>query len=99
MAKKRANGEGNIRKRTDGTQGVGQRHSQHRCGSTFDGRGMVTFCAAGNNKKISKRRNRATRRRAMLPPGGSAGSWYASRMGQNVGQSVFNASRNGGRTS
>ena len=24
MAKKRANGEGNIRKRTDGTQGVGQ---------------------------------------------------------------------------
>ena len=25
MAKKRANGEGNIRKRTDGTQGVGQR--------------------------------------------------------------------------
>lgn len=24
MAKKRVNGEGNIRKRTDGTQGVGQ---------------------------------------------------------------------------
>ena len=38
------------------------------------------FCAAGNNKKVSKRRNRATGRRAMLPPGGSAGSWYVSRV-------------------
>ena len=39
------------------------------------------FCAAGNNKKVSKRRNRATGRRATLPPGGSAGSWYVFRMG------------------
>ena len=29
MAKKRANGEGNIRKRTDGTQGVGQAVDPH----------------------------------------------------------------------
>ena len=47
------------------------------------------FCAAGNNKKVSKRRNRATGRRATLPPGGSAGFGYVSRMGgQNVGQAV-----------
>ena len=45
------------------------------------------FCAAGNNKKVSKRRNRATGRRVTLPPGGSAGFGYVSRMGgQNVGQ-------------
>lgn len=31
MAKKRANGEGNIRKRTDGTQGVGQAVDPHFC--------------------------------------------------------------------
>ena len=79
--------------------GVGQHRRQRRCGSTFSGRGMVTFCAAGNNKRVSKRRHRATGRSAMLPPGGSAGFRYASRMGQNVGQSVFSASRNGGRTS
>ena len=45
------------------------------------------FCAAGNNEKVSKRRNRATGRRATLPPGGSAGFGYVSRVGgQNVGQ-------------
>ena len=38
------------------------------------------FCAAGNNKKVSKRRNRATGRRATLPPGGSAGFGYVSRV-------------------
>ena len=79
-----------------------------RCGSApqaapvwvnFAGRGMVTFCAAGNNKKIPKRRNRATRRSAMLPPGGSVASQCVSRMGQNVGQSFFNSSRKAGNTS
>ena len=39
------------------------------------------FYAAGNNKKVSKRRHRATGRRATLPPGGSAGFGYVSRMG------------------
>ena len=39
------------------------------------------FCAAGNNKKVSKRRNRATGRRATLPPSGSAGFGYVFRMG------------------
>ena len=38
------------------------------------------FCAAGNNKKVSKRRNRAIGRSAMLPPGGSAGFGYVSRV-------------------
>ena len=38
------------------------------------------FCAAGNNKKVSKRRNRATGRRATLPPGGSAGFGYVFRV-------------------
>ena len=39
MAKKRANGEGNIRKRTDGTQGVGQAVDPH-----FDPHLKVHFC-------------------------------------------------------
>ena len=38
------------------------------------------FCAAGNNERVSKRRNRATGRRATLPPGGSAGFGYVSRV-------------------
>ena len=38
------------------------------------------FCAAGNNKKVSKRRNRAIGRSAMLQPGGSAGFGYVSRV-------------------
>ena len=58
--------------------GVGQSHRHRRCGSTFSGRGMVTFCAAGNNERVSKRRHRATGRSAMLPPGGSAGFWLFS---------------------
>ena len=52
-------------------QGVGQSHRHRRCGSTFSGSGMVTFCAAGNNERVSKRRNRATGRRKVLPPDGS----------------------------
>ena len=60
--------------------GVGQSHRHRQCGSTFSGSGMVTFCAAGNNERVSKRRHRATGRSAMLPPGGSAGSWYVSRV-------------------
>ena len=39
------------------------------------------FCAAGNNKRVSKRRHRATGRSAMLPPGGSAGFRYGSKCG------------------
>ena len=39
MAKKRANGEGNVRKRTDGTQGVGQAVDPH-----FDPHLKVHFC-------------------------------------------------------
>ena len=42
--------------------GVGQSHRHRRCGSTFSGRGMVAFCAAGNNERVSKRRHRATGR-------------------------------------
>ena len=45
MAKKRANGEGNIRKRTDGTQGVGQAVDPH-----FDPHCFQHFC----NKKAPK---------------------------------------------
>lgn len=45
MAKKRANGEGNIRKRTDGTQGVGQVVDPH-----FDPHCFQHFC----NKKAPK---------------------------------------------
>ena len=75
--------------------GVGQSHRRRRCGSTVSGRGMVTFCAAGNNERVSKRRHRAT--------GGAQCSRQVALqvfgMGQNVGQSVFSASRNGGRTS
>lgn len=36
MAKKRANGEGNIRKRTDGTQGVGQAVDPHFSRTVFN---------------------------------------------------------------
>ena len=45
MAKKRANGEGNIRKRKDGTQGVGQAVDPH-----FDPYCFQHFC----NKKAPK---------------------------------------------
>ena len=45
MAKKCVNGEGNIRKRTDGTQGVGQAVAPH-----FDPHLKVRFC----NKKAPK---------------------------------------------
>ena len=45
MAKKRVNGEGNIRKRTDGTQGVGQVVDPH-----FEPYCFQHFC----NKKASK---------------------------------------------
>ena len=55
-----------------------------------------TFCAAENNKKVSKRRHRATGRRAQCS---RQMALQVFGMGQNVGQSVFNASRNGGRTS
>ena len=68
--------------------GVGQRRSQHRCGSTFSGSGMVAFCAAGNNERVSKRRHRATGRSAMLPPGGSAGFWYGSKCGSKRFQRI-----------
>jgi len=40
--------------------GVGQRHSQHRCGSIFAGRGMVTFCTAGSSKRTPWKKHRAT---------------------------------------
>ena len=68
--------------------GVGQSHRHHRCGSTFTGSGMVTFCAAGNNKKVSKRRHRATGRSAMLPPDGSAGFRYGSKCGSKRFQRI-----------
>ena len=45
MAKKRANGEGNVRKRTDGTQGVGQAVDPH-----FGPHCFQHFC----NKKAPK---------------------------------------------
>ena len=45
MAKKRANGEGNIRKRTDGTHGVGQAVDPH-----FGPHCFQHFC----NKKAPK---------------------------------------------
>jgi hypothetical protein len=68
--------------------GVGQHRNQQRCGSTFAGRGMVTFCAAGNNKRVSKRRHRATERSVMLPPGGSAGFRYGSKCGSKRFQRI-----------
>ena len=78
-----------------------------RCGSAPQAAPVwVNFCWQGNghilrcwNKRVSKRRHRATGRSAMLPPGGSVASQCVSRMGQNVGQSVFSASRNDGSTS
>ncbi len=68
--------------------GVGQSHRHRQCGSTFSGSGMVTFCAAGNNERVSKRRHRATGRSAMLPPGGSAGFPYGSKCGSNLFQLI-----------
>ena len=68
--------------------GVGQSHRRRRCGSTSTGRGMVTFCAAGNNERVSKRRHRATGRRATLPPGGSAGFRYGSKCGSKRFQRI-----------
>ena len=69
-------------------QGVGQSHRRRRCGSTFSGSGMVTFCAAGNNERVSKRRHRAAGRSAMLPPGGSAGFRYGSKCGSKRFQRI-----------
>ena len=63
-----------------------------RCGSTFDGRGMVTFCAAGNNKRY--------RAEDIEPPGGAQRS---RRVALQVfgcfpcGSSVYDAKK--GRTS
>ncbi len=54
---------------------------------------MVTFCAVGNNKRVSKRRNRATGWRAMLPPGGSVDSWYMMRAVRQPFPSCFRRSQ------
>ena len=76
--------------------GVGRQRNQQRCGSTFDGRGMVTHFAL--LKTIKRYQSEG-----IEPPGGAQCSRQVALqvfgMGQNVGQSVFSASRNGGRTS
>ena len=80
-------------------QGVGQRRKEQRCGSTFGGAKIVPFCAAVDNKRALCQKHRTTGQRKALPPDGSLFSLYVSRMGQNVGQSFFNSSKNDGSTS
>ena len=65
--------------------GVGQSHRHRRCGSTFSGRGMVAFCAAGNNERVSKRRHRATGRDP--PAGWPCSFWLCFPYGSKCGSS------------